>query len=85
MANGTIPSNLGQLTSIPLFFDDSLDKGVADVVVVAKASLLFVDTSPLWMEKFIATLKRHNVLVADTMEHKDYALRKPEDEAAFGA
>ncbi len=24
MANGTIPSNLGQLTSIPLFFDGSL-------------------------------------------------------------
>ena len=63
----------------------SVDKGVAYVVVVAKASLLFVDTSPLWMEKFIATIKRHSVLVADTMEHKDYDLRKPEDEVACRA
>jgi hypothetical protein len=37
---------------------EDLERGVAEVVVVAKASLLYVDTSPMWMEKFIATVKR---------------------------
>lgn len=37
---------------------EDLEQGVADMVVVAKASLLCVDTSPMLMEKFIATLKR---------------------------
>jgi hypothetical protein len=40
---------------------------------------------PLWMEKFIATIKWHSVLGAETMEHKDYDLRKPEDEVACRA
>ena len=53
---------------------EDLDQGVADVVMVAKASLLFVDTSPLWMEKFIATIKRRGILIADATEHKDYDL-----------
>ena len=64
---------------------EALERGEVDVVVVAKASLLFVDTSPLWMEKFIATVKRRGILIADATEHKDYDLSKPGDEATFRA
>lgn len=64
---------------------EDLDKGVADVVVVAAAKLLYIDTSAMWMEKFIATIKRRGVLIADAEQNKDYDLRKSEDEAAFRA
>ena len=64
---------------------EDLERGVADMVVVAKASLLYVDTSPMWMEKFIATVKRQGVLIADARTQKEYDLRKSEDEAAFRA
>ena len=64
---------------------EDLERGVADVVVVAKASLLYVDTSPMWMEKFIATVKRRGVLIADARTQQEYDLRKPEDETAFRA
>ena len=64
---------------------EDLEHGVADVVVVAKASLLYVDTSPMWMEKLITTVKRRGVLIADATTQQDYDLRKPEDEAAFRA
>lgn len=55
------------------------------MVVVAKASLLSVDTSPMWMAKFIATFKRRGVLIADERTLKEYDLRKREDEIAFRA
>lgn len=64
---------------------EDLERGVADIVVVATASLLYVDTSPMWMEKFIATVKQRGVLIADAQTHQEYDLRKPEDEAAFRA
>jgi len=64
---------------------EDLDKGVADVVVVAAAKLLYVDTSLMWMEKFIATVKQRGILIADAEQNKDYDLRQPEDEAMFRA
>ena len=64
---------------------EDLERGVADVVVVAKASLLYVDTSPMWMEKFISTAKRRGILITDATTQKEYDLRKQEDEAAFRA
>lgn len=64
---------------------EGLEKGEVDVVVVAGAKLLYVDTSPMWMEKFISTVKRHGILIADAKENKEYNLRKPADEAAFRA
>lgn len=64
---------------------EDLDRGVADIVMVAKASLLYVDTSPMWMEKFIATVKRRGVLIADARTQQEYDLRKREDETAFRA
>lgn len=64
---------------------DALEKGESDIVIVADASLLFIDTSPMWMEKLIAVVKRRGVLIADTTHDKEYDFRKPEDEAAFKA
>lgn len=64
---------------------EDLDRGVVDVVIVAKASLLYIDTSPMWMEKFIATVKRRGVRIADATAHQEYDLRKPADERAFRA
>ena len=55
------------------------------MVVVADAKLLFIDTSPMWMEKFISTVKRRGILVADATHNKEYDLRKPEDEETFRA
>ena len=62
---------------------ESIDTGDIDVVLVAKAELLFIDTSPLWMEKFIATVKRHHILLIDTTADREYRLDNPADEAAF--
>ena len=64
---------------------EDLDRGVADIVMVYKASLLFIDTSPMWMEKFIATVKRRGVRISDAKASKIYDLRNPEEEAAFRA
>ncbi len=64
---------------------EDLDKDVADVVVVAAAKLLYIDTSPMWMERFIATVKRRGVLIADAEQNKEYDLRQSEDEVAFRA
>lgn len=64
---------------------EGLEKGEVDVVVVAGAKLLYVDTSPMWMEKFISTVKRRGILIADAKQNKEYDLRKPEDEATFRA
>lgn len=62
---------------------EGIDTGNIDVVLVAKAELLFIDTSPLWMEKFIATVKRHHILLIDTSADREYHLDNPDDEAAF--
>lgn len=63
---------------------EALERGEGDILVVAHASLLFIDTSPMWIEKLIAILKRRGILIAAT-HGKDYDLRKPEDEATFRA
>ena len=64
---------------------EDLEKNVADVVMVADAKLLYRDTSPMWMEKFISTVKRRGTLIVDAQHHKEYDLRRQEDEAAFRA
>ena len=64
---------------------EDLDKGIADVVIVAAAKLLYIDTSPLWMEKFIAIVKRRGILIADAEQNKEYDLRLPNDEKTFRA
>src|SRR5690242_1341833 len=64
---------------------EGLEKGDVDVVIVAAAKLLYIDTSPMWMEKFIATVKRRGILIADARADKEYDLRQPVDEAAFRA
>jgi hypothetical protein len=61
------------------------DKGEVDVLVVADAKLLFIDTSAMWREKFMATVKRRHTLIADATRNKDYDLSKLEDEEAVRA
>src|SRR5690242_16397185 len=43
---------------------EALERGDAEVVITAKAEYFFVDTSPMWIEKFIATVQRRGILVA---------------------
>jgi hypothetical protein len=62
-----------------------MDESKMDGVVAAKASLFFVDTSPMWMEKFIATAQRCGILVADADSGREYDLRLIDDETAFRA
>lgn len=61
-----------------------MDHRECDVVVAASAHLFFVDTSPLWMERFIAVAKRQGILIADATGAR-YDLRRSDDEAAFRA
>src|SRR5690349_19049258 len=63
----------------------SMEQANIDVVVTAKAELLFVDTSPMWMEKFIATAQRNHITVADANSSREYDLASPQDEADFRA
>jgi len=60
-----------------------LENGKLDAVVVYKAKYLFIDTSPMWMEKFIATVKRRHALIADAEAGREYDLNEPDDEVAF--
>jgi hypothetical protein len=76
---------VGQCRANCMHMGEGIDNGEVDVLVVAKAELLFIDTSPLWMEKFIATVKRHHILIADATRNREYDLSKPEDEEAFRA
>jgi hypothetical protein len=62
-----------------------MDEGKMDVVVAAKASLFFIDASPMWMEKFISTAQRRGILVADADSGREYDLRLIDDETAFRA
>jgi hypothetical protein len=64
---------------------EDLERGVADIVMVADAKLFYVDTSPMWMEKFTNIVKRRGTLIVDATNNKEYDLRKPEDEVAFRA
>jgi DNA invertase Pin-like site-specific DNA recombinase len=64
---------------------NDLDKGKADTVIVPGAQLLFVDTSPMWMEKFIATVKQRGVLIVDAVTSQEYDLSQSADEVAFRA
>jgi hypothetical protein len=56
-----------------------------DVVVVYKAEYLFIDISPMWMEKCIVTPQCQGVTVIDTSRKGEYNLCSPGDEAAFRA
>jgi hypothetical protein len=49
------------------------------LVIIAKAQYLFVDTSPMWMEKFIGTAKRQGMFIADATSGKEYDLRLLDD------
>jgi hypothetical protein len=62
-----------------------MDEGKMDVVVAAKASLFFIDTSPMWIEKFIATAQRRGITVAGADNRREYDLRLLDDETAFRA
>jgi hypothetical protein len=64
---------------------EEMDEGTMDVVAAATASLFFIDTSPMWMEKFISTAKRRGIIVADADSGREYDLRLIDDEAAFRA
>ena len=63
----------------------NMDAGNLEVVMVADVALFFVETSPMWMEKFIATVKRNGVRIVDTTAHREYDLREAEDLDAFRA
>lgn len=63
----------------------SMEHPTFDAVVVAKAELLFVDTSPMWMEKFIATAQRNHITVAAVDTDREYDLTNPQDEVDFRA
>jgi hypothetical protein len=45
--------------------------------------VLCLDTSSIWMEKLIATVKEHHIVVADVTANKEYDFRQPDDEQAF--
>jgi hypothetical protein len=60
-----------------------LENDKIDAVIVYKAKYLFIDTSPMWMEKFIATVKRRHALIADAETGREYDLNYPGDVAAF--
>jgi DNA invertase Pin-like site-specific DNA recombinase len=64
---------------------EDIDKGEVDIVMVATTELLFLDTAPLWLEKLIAAIKRHHVVLIDVTRNREYDLMQPEDEAAFRA
>jgi hypothetical protein len=62
-----------------------MEHGSFDVVVAAKAEYLFIDTSPMWIEKFIATAQSHHITVADAASGREYDFSNPQDEADFRA
>jgi hypothetical protein len=61
----------------------ALERGDAEAVIAAKAEYFFVLTSPMWTEKFIATVQRRGLLVVDAERYREYDLREPADEVAF--
>jgi hypothetical protein len=56
-----------------------------DIVAAVKADLLFIDTSPMWIEIFIATALSHHITVADSTSGREYDFSNPQDEADFRA
>jgi hypothetical protein len=64
---------------------ESMGQATFDVVIASKAEYLFVDTSPMWMEKFIATAQRNHITVAAADTGREYDLTNPQDEADFRA
>lgn len=63
----------------------SMEHPTFDAVVVAKAELLFVETSPMWIEKFIATAQRNHITIVAADTGREYDLTTPQDEAEFRA
>src|SRR5260370_36418819 len=64
---------------------DDLDRGEVNVVVAAAARYLYIDTSPLWIEKLIASAQQRGVLIVDAASGTQYELRLADDEAVFRA
>lgn len=64
---------------------EEMSQDTFDLVAVYKTELLYVDTSPMWMEKFIASAQRYHILVVDVSRDVTYDLLNPADEAAFRA
>jgi len=62
-----------------------MERAEFDTVIAAKAENLFIDTSPMWVEKFIATALRYHVTVTDAASGKEYDFSNPQDEADFRA
>jgi hypothetical protein len=62
---------------------EGMERGDMQVVVALKAEYFFIDTSPMWMEKFIATAQRRGITIADATTGREYDLLQPEDEADF--
>jgi hypothetical protein len=60
-----------------------MERAAFDTVIASKAEYLFVDTSPMWMEKFIATALRYHVTVTDASSGREYDFSNPQDEADF--
>jgi hypothetical protein len=83
--SGVFVEGVGQCHANCMRMVEGRDTGEVDVLVVADAKLLFIDTSPMWREKFMATMKRRHLLIADATRNKDDDLSKPEDEEAFRA
>jgi hypothetical protein len=50
---------------------ESLESGEVDGIIVYKAEYLFIDTSPMWMEKFIAVVKRRGIIIADASTNRE--------------
>ncbi|HEV8189973.1 MAG TPA: hypothetical protein VGP82_00575 [Ktedonobacterales bacterium] len=61
----------------------SMEHPTFEAVVVAKGEYLFVDTSPRWIEKFIATAQRNHIKVAAVDTARECDLANPQDEADF--
>ncbi|HET8840976.1 MAG TPA: hypothetical protein VFN35_05880 [Ktedonobacteraceae bacterium] len=59
---------------------DDLEAGKTTIVIVSRAECLFVDTSPMWMEKFIAAVKKHGIRIVDAVSGEEYYLRQSGEE-----
>lgn len=62
-----------------------MECGTIDLVLVMKAQFLFIETSPMWMEKLIAAAKRHHITIVDASTKEEFDLAIPSREAAFRA
>jgi len=62
-----------------------MEQAKIDIVATTKAEFLFIDTSPMWIEKFIAIAQHHHISVVDITANREYHFSRPLDEADFRA